>query len=1191
MTKITPTPPVAPTPDNHRPGQRVARRTLDATGSAGLGGLIAERLGGFEVQEVIGRGGMGIVLGGVHVEQRVPVAIKLITQSGQVTSKLRRRLRNEVQAVAGLNHPGIVMVFDYGEVDRDCELRTGGTVERGTPYYVMERTFEGTLCELAGRLRWRQVKTILLDLLDALAHAHAAGVVHRDIKPDNVLLGRWGGRLIPKLADFGIAFAVEGDATANHCIGTPRYMAPEQIDQPWRTHGPWSDLYSLGCIAYELLSGRELFAGSDLMKIYQDHFRDSHPRLDPVVTIPPAFQGWLDKILHRDHRQRFQTAAEAARALVRIDDEGVPDASPPDPVAYDFSELTPVLDPLLSRSRRHRSSQPATEFDTSLEELPKRWPRPSVQPMSIRIVGAGLGLYGLRAIPLIGRDQELDRIWQTFCQVEQDHQNRTVVLRGAQGYGKTRLVEWFAQRLREFGAATVLRATHSDEGGPADGLAAMLDRHFRTVGADASEVQTVIREAMEDTSLGSTYDWQMMTHVVRPALDGELEAATVHVSDPSQRYAVIRRYLRQLAQKQPVVIWCDDAHWGSDAIEFAKFMHRVQPEEAGPILLVLSVTDDGLAERDDERELLAELLEQARVDELALDPLESVDHERLVEELLLLEGDLARDVVRRTSGNPLFAVELIGDWVERGVLEVGEHGFVLPDDVEPSIPDHLYDVWVQRLEALLEDFGQDAREALELAAALGQSVQRTEWEAVCDLANVYLDDSLSAELIERRFAKRTDGGWMFAHAMIRESIERVARDANRWIDHRRTCATMLESVYGIDKSQVAERFGRYAMSAHEFGRAFDPLLDEALRRRERGEYRRTQQLLSACLRCLEKMRAAEDDPRWGQVWVSRARTYLNSRQPRQAHRWAQRALEASTLHEWPDIRPQAMSWLALAMQWLGDTAASDYLGQAYKLVEQATAAHQLSSVYGPLAHGLTRRGDFSDAERLLERGLQVAHREQDINMLANNHYLRCRAAFFRQQWDTALEHATEAHALFETQGNLPGSVGCREAMAEIHRLSGQPARAEELYRSCLELQRTIGASMAISQTNLANILLQKGQAEEAEKLFLMAASAFEAAGRRMFQTVAQAGMLACASVLQWWGAVQEHLEPIQAFLEQTQACERDVAELLEFAGGHLHEGGQFRDAVNVYTLAAEQWRRLDEPARAEAVTEKIARWT
>lgn len=1189
--QTTPDPPMPSSVDEHGLWQSTPAPTNAADPPDPEAAFPETSLGPFEIHEVLGRGGMSVVLAGTHRKHQVPVAVKVITSDASDDPRRRTRLRDEVQAASALTHPGVVMVFDYGELQEPARGLTDRELEAGTPYYVMERTHKGTLLDLVGRVTWEQAESILLTILDALAHAHAAGVVHRDIKPVNILLSQWGGRVIPKVADFGIAYAMQGGSATSKSVGTPRYMAPEQIEQPWRRHGPWSDLYSLGCVAHELVSGDQLFDGNDLDEIYRQHLVAEQPTVDPVIPVPDSFQDWLDRMLARNPDDRFQSAADAARALKRLPSHDVPEVPPPGAPKYDHGQLTPVLDPVLDADADGATSSDRTEDDgqSHLERLPERWPEKLTHQKSIRFIGAGLGLYGLRSPPLIGREFELDHLWQAFRNVQRRDEDRCMMVRGSQGSGKTRLVEWFTERLDELGAATILHATHSAEDESNDGLSGMLGRHFRTLGASDTETEKIVRNEMGDYAEDAPFEWQTMTQIVRPSLASDtLQSLGIQIAQPSQRYAVVYRYLQHLAEDRPVVVWCDDAQWANDTLEFLEFVRNRRDEESCPILFVVNVTEEELADRSDDGEAIEALTEAERTEELELEPLEPAHHERLVQELLHLEGDLAREVVRRTNGNPLFAVELIGDWVHRGVLEVGERGFVLRDGVEPTIPDHLHDVWSKRIESLLADCDDDARFALELAAALGIHVQTEEWEKVCELADVRFDTSLIGELAERRLADRTDDGWRFAHAMLRESVERLARDEDRWTDHCRLCATMVESLYEASTPLAAERYGRYAMSAEEYDRALEPLFEAATGRRRRGEYREAQQLLSDYLECLEAMGVGERDPRRGKAWVTRARTYLNDRQPREAEEWAHKALEAAREHEWNGIRAQAMGWQGLAAQWLGDEHAAEYLRRAYELVVEDPSDRRMRGAYGSIAHGLTRLGDFEKAERLLDLDLEEAEEYGDERRIANNQYLRCRNAFFQDKWEEALDYAESARELFEAAGHLPGVGGCQEFRAEIYRRLGEPERAADTYRSCIELLDAIGSPKAIAQTNLATIRVKDGDPEEAEKLFVKASDFFEASGRKMFQMVTTAGLMACASERGWWGNIDEHLDELEDFLASCDQATRDLADLLEFAGDRLKEAERYAYAARVLELARRQWEQLDNTERLRAVERKIA---
>ncbi|MFB6351895.1 MAG: serine/threonine-protein kinase, partial [Bradymonadaceae bacterium] len=167
------------------------------------------QLGPFSVEEQIGEGGMGTIYRGSHRETGVPVAIKAIR--GGTDEGTRRRFHEEVHAHARLQHPGIVYLFEYGTVDEAAAEASDGELRGGNPFVVMELADRGTIRDAMPISRWKIVRGLLVQMLDALAHAHARGVVHRDLKPENLLVFEADGASVSegpiKLADFGIAHA------------------------------------------------------------------------------------------------------------------------------------------------------------------------------------------------------------------------------------------------------------------------------------------------------------------------------------------------------------------------------------------------------------------------------------------------------------------------------------------------------------------------------------------------------------------------------------------------------------------------------------------------------------------------------------------------------------------------------------------------------------------------------------------------------------------------------------------------------------------------------------------------------------------------------------------------------------------------------------------------------------------------
>ena len=218
------------------------------------------RLGAFLPVRQLAEGGMGIVWEARHARTKVVVAIKAMTDDRARDAAGRAAFRREVRAVAGLSHPNIVHVYDFGEVS-DAESRSGPWVA-GSPWVAMELAHGGSLKDMRGQLGWPQLQGVLVALLEALGHAHARGVIHRDLKPGNVLIRN----ALPdvQLADFGLAWL--GERGNVNPAGTPGYMAPEQIQGSPFDLGPWTDLYGLGCLAFALACGRPPFEGSGLIQ-------------------------------------------------------------------------------------------------------------------------------------------------------------------------------------------------------------------------------------------------------------------------------------------------------------------------------------------------------------------------------------------------------------------------------------------------------------------------------------------------------------------------------------------------------------------------------------------------------------------------------------------------------------------------------------------------------------------------------------------------------------------------------------------------------------------------------------------------------------------------------------------------------------------------------------------------------------
>ncbi len=210
------------------------------------------RLGPFQLTSPIGRGGMGTVWGGVHLQSQLPAAVKVLAL--ERVAEERDQFRTEARAVAGLNHPSVVWILDFGEVDLGAARAWSVRLALRAPFLVMERA-DATLATVRRRATpWGVLKPVVTRVLDALAHAYVRGVIHRDLKPANVLLV--GVRPGPKLSDFGLAqleASAHRDGREGRPGGTPGYMAPRSLvgrgatlarGQTWTPWGRWCGRWS-----------------------------------------------------------------------------------------------------------------------------------------------------------------------------------------------------------------------------------------------------------------------------------------------------------------------------------------------------------------------------------------------------------------------------------------------------------------------------------------------------------------------------------------------------------------------------------------------------------------------------------------------------------------------------------------------------------------------------------------------------------------------------------------------------------------------------------------------------------------------------------------------------------------------------------------------------------------------------------
>ncbi len=262
----------------------------------------------YELDRELGRGGMGVVYRATDRRLKRVVAIKILPPELGFRGDIRSRFLREAQTAAQLSHPNIVPIYSVDE-------------REGLVYFVMACVDGPTLARREheeGRLPIEETRRLLREVADALAYAHARGVVHRDIKPDNILIDRESGRAM--VTDFGIARAVQGGADSRLtatgvAIGTPAYMSPEQAAGDREIDGR-SDLYALGIVGYQMLAGRLPFEAMSTPSMLMKHIMEQPPKVtDFRPDVPPDLAATVMKLLEKEPENRFESASDLSSVL------------------------------------------------------------------------------------------------------------------------------------------------------------------------------------------------------------------------------------------------------------------------------------------------------------------------------------------------------------------------------------------------------------------------------------------------------------------------------------------------------------------------------------------------------------------------------------------------------------------------------------------------------------------------------------------------------------------------------------------------------------------------------------------------------------------------------------------------------------------------------------------------------------
>jgi predicted ATPase len=897
--------------------------------------------GRYVILKRLGEGGKGVVYKARDTVLNRVVAVKMLktTVAGE---DAHSRFMREAQAVGKLNHPNVVSIHDIGK-------------EGERQFFVLEFVDGMSLRELMGtypegRCDIQTVLRIGIDVCGALHYAHSQGVLHRDVKPENVMLTRED---VAKLMDFGLAKMLGQPSLTQEgiIVGTVAYVAPEIA--LGRGADARSDLYSFGAVLYEAVTGKPPFVGEDVVKVIFSHIHDvpvSPGRVN--VKVPQALSDCVMRLLEKEPEKRYQSAADLLKVLRNIAEGFLREAYGP-------------------------SAKPAVVV-------------PSSRPIAAK------------EIQLVDRADEMNLLREAVDRAVRG-EGGLLFLYGEAGIGKTRL----ARELRAYAHLRGMRVLYGRclalfrmDGVPPYVLWSEVVRDYledcspeqlyRVVGFYPAEVAKVVPELRQ--KLGAI----PQSFPISPEME------------QNRLFEAFSQFIGNISKEAPLLVVLDDLQW-TDSTSLLLLHYLARGAHRGPLLLLGAYRSTDIDSKHPLTAVLTELNRERLLQSVSLKRMSLNEISEMIKQTLEQDdvpADFCRLVFEKTRGNPFFAEEVIKSLKEEEVIHREKNRWSIREVSRIEFPETVKSVVKARVDRLDEE----CQNALTFASFIGNDFTCEALAAVTGIEENRLleviEKLLKTGLVKHKVIRGEDV-CSFADIIIRDVVyEEVSPFRRKKLHNTVGCA--LEKVYA---KRIDEHFGELALHFLESGekdRALDYFMKAGDRAAKIYANSEAASYFQSALRLLEEkdgdlQRKALVLEHLGDI------KKLVGEYDACLKYWDETLQLLAKFDEKQRISALHKKMAFVLWDTLGDTEkAKKHHEASLKILEAEPECVELARLYNDMAHMYWRNAEMSKALSLAEKALAIAEKLKALDAVAYSYDVMATCLGFLGDWKKAREYANRA---------------------------------------------------------------------------------------------------------------------------------------------------------------------------------------